>query len=78
MNSRIVGVHDADLILLVGTNPRTEAPVFNSRIRRQVLERDVHVAVLGTPAELTYEYTHLGNNAQTLVELAEGRHPFCA
>lgn len=32
-NSRLTGVEEADYILLVGCNPRTEAPVLNARIR---------------------------------------------
>jgi NADH-quinone oxidoreductase subunit G len=31
MNSTIAGIEEADVILLVGTNPRLEAPVFNAR-----------------------------------------------
>ena len=30
-NTTISGVELADVILLIGTNPRTEAPVFNAR-----------------------------------------------
>ena len=33
-NSNIVGVEDADLVLLVGSDPRVEAPVLNARLRR--------------------------------------------
>jgi NADH dehydrogenase (ubiquinone) Fe-S protein 1 len=77
MNSRIVGVEESDLLLLVGTNPKYEAPVFNSRILRSTRNNNLKVAVLGTPVDLTYEYTHLGNSTKTLLEIAEGRHPFC-
>jgi NADH dehydrogenase (ubiquinone) Fe-S protein 1 len=30
-NTTISGIEQADVILLVGTNPRNEAPVFNAR-----------------------------------------------
>ena len=33
-NSTIVGIDDADAILLVGTNPRLEAAVLNARLRK--------------------------------------------
>jgi NADH dehydrogenase (ubiquinone) Fe-S protein 1 len=33
-NGTIVGIEQADLILLIGTNPRYEAPVLNARIRK--------------------------------------------
>ena len=35
LNTGIQGVEEADLILLVGTNPRFEAPLFNARIRKR-------------------------------------------
>lgn len=35
LNSRIAGIEDCDLLLLVGTNPRYEAPLFNARIRKR-------------------------------------------
>ena len=31
----IAGIDEADAILLVGTNPRIEAPVLNARIRKR-------------------------------------------
>jgi len=32
MNSKITGIEETDLLILVGCNPRVEAPVLNSRI----------------------------------------------
>ena len=78
MNSRITGVDDADLLFIVGGNPRTEAAVFNTRIRRNVKERGLKVFHLGVGTDLTYSYTHLGNSPVTLKQIAEGRHPFSA
>lgn len=77
MNSRIQGVEESDLLLLVGVNPKYESPVFNARILKATRRNDLKVAVIGTPADLTYDYLHLGNSTKTLVEIAEGRHPFC-
>ena len=31
MNTSVMGFEEADVILLIGTNPRLEAPVFNAR-----------------------------------------------
>lgn len=31
MNTTLMGVEKADAILLIGSNPRIEAPVFNAR-----------------------------------------------
>ena len=35
-NSTIAGIETADAILLVGTNPRWEAPLVNTRLRKAV------------------------------------------
>ena len=43
MNSRLRGVEDADLLLLVGTNPILEAPVFNARIKKSVTKNNLKV-----------------------------------
>jgi NADH-quinone oxidoreductase subunit G len=54
------------VILLIGVNPRTEAPVLNSRILKAINKKKAKIYNIGTPADLTYAYTHLGNNASTL------------
>jgi NADH dehydrogenase/NADH:ubiquinone oxidoreductase subunit G len=67
-------IEDADVILLVGVNPRTEAPVLNSRILKAINKKKARILSIGTPADLTYAYTHLGNTATTLSEIASGKH----
>ena len=52
-NSTIAGLDEADAILLVGTNPRVEAPVLNARIRKAWL-RGARVGVVGDAGDLTY------------------------
>ena len=32
---------------------------------------------IGTPADLTYGYTHLGNSASVLSDIAAGKHAAC-
>ncbi|KAM9380313.1 NADH-ubiquinone oxidoreductase 75 kDa subunit, mitochondrial isoform 1-T2 [Phaethornis superciliosus] len=76
LNSKIVGVEDADVLLLVGTNPRFEAPLFNARIRKSWLHNDLQVALVGSPVNLTYTYEHLGESPQILQDLASGKHAF--
>ncbi|MDG2284001.1 MAG: molybdopterin-dependent oxidoreductase, partial [Alphaproteobacteria bacterium] len=75
-NSSIAGIEDADAILLVGTNPRKEAPVLNARIRKRWLEGGLSVGLVGSPADLTYKVETLGAGAQTLKEIADGSHAF--
>jgi len=61
MNSRITGIDETDLLILVGCNPRNESPVLNARIRKAQNVNGLKVAVIGSAPNLPYEYTHLGN-----------------
>ena len=70
-NSTIAGVEQADAIVIIGSNPRREAPVLNARIRKRWLRGGVAVGVIGEPADLTYHYNHLGAGPETLAALAE-------
>ena len=65
------------MILLIGVNPRTEAPVLNSRILKAVNKKKARIFTIGTPNDLTYEYEHLGNTAQVINELYNGTHEVC-
>ncbi len=69
-NARIEEIDTADAILLVGSDPRREAPVLNARIRKAWLAGG-EVALIGEAAELTYGYRHLGAGPEALV--GEGR-----
>ncbi|CAH8483012.1 unnamed protein product [Schistosoma intercalatum] len=74
-NSRITGIEDADLVLLIGTNPRFEAPLLNARLRKCWIHNDLEVFLLGPKVDLTYDYEHLGDQLETLQSLAVGKHP---
>ncbi|XP_030888983.1 NADH-ubiquinone oxidoreductase 75 kDa subunit, mitochondrial [Leptonychotes weddellii] len=76
LNTTIAGVEEADVVLLVGTNPRFEAPLFNARIRKSWLHNDLKVALIGSPVDLTYRYDHLGDSPKILQDIAFGSHPF--
>ena len=75
-NSGFAGIEDADALLIVGSNPRIEAPVVNARIRKRWLRGEFPVAVIGQQADLSYEYDYLGAGPQTLKEIADGKHAF--
>ncbi|CAB1327598.1 unnamed protein product [Coregonus sp. 'balchen'] len=77
LNSRISGIEEADLLLLIGTNPRYEAPLFNARVRKSWLHNELKVSVVGSSADLSYTYDHLGESTQVLQDIANGTHPFC-
>lgn len=76
-NSQIEQLEEADAILLVGVNPRTDAPVLNSRILKSINKNKVKVYSVGSAADLTYPYEHLGSNANTLDDIASGKHTVC-
>jgi len=77
-NSGLAGIVEADALLLIGTNPRTEAPVLNARLRQSWLERGIPVAAIGPRADLTYGHAWLGDQPAVLAEMAAGSHPFHA
>ena len=75
-NTTIAGIEDADACLIVGTNPRWEAPLINLRLRKRSVAGDFAVGVLGPEVDLTYDYQALGNEPGTLAAMATGDHPF--
>jgi NADH-quinone oxidoreductase subunit G len=66
--ARIEDIDSARTILLVGTDPRTEAAVLNARIRKAWLA-GARVGLIGAPADLSYDHHHFGAGAQALAEL---------
>lgn len=78
MNSKITGIDETDLLVLVGCNPKFENPVLNARIKKAVSVNGLEVVVIGSAPQLNYNYTHLGNSTETLKQLADGTHPFSA
>ncbi len=77
-NSTIEGIDRADAFLLVGTNPRHEAPVLNARILKRIRQSQARppVGLIGEEAYLTYAYDYLGAGPETLAKVADGSHSF--
>ena len=69
-NSGIAAIEDADVILLIGTNPRHEAPVLNARIRKRWLRSDLPVGIIGPAVDLTYPVQHLGESPVAMADTA--------
>uniref|UniRef100_A0A674DBW7 NADH:ubiquinone oxidoreductase core subunit S1 n=1 Tax=Salmo trutta TaxID=8032 RepID=A0A674DBW7_SALTR len=76
LNSCIAGIEEADLLLLVGTNPHYEAPLFNARIRKSWLHDDLFlprskhpIVVLGSGVG---EWHHGGTGAAMADTLLPG------
>jgi NADH-quinone oxidoreductase subunit G len=77
-NTTIAGIERADFCLLIGTNPRWEAPLINARIRKNYLFTGLPVAFIGPFHEQGYPVNHLGNDPFILEKIRNGRHPIAA
>jgi NADH-quinone oxidoreductase subunit G len=73
-NATIHGIDSADALLIVGSNPRKEAPILNARIRKRWRAGKFPIGVIGPKADLTYAYDYLGAGPETLAAIA--RHSF--
>ena len=73
-NSSIEGIEQADAILIIGSNPRLEAPVLNARIRKRWRAAATRIALIGANVDLTYPYEYLGAGPDTLEQVASGKH----
>src|SRR5947208_634717 len=77
-NTTIAGIERADACLLVGTNPRWEAPLVNARLRKRHLQGGFRVAAIGPALDLTFPVEMLGLGGETLSSLATGGHPWAS
>jgi NADH-quinone oxidoreductase subunit G len=78
MNTGIAALENADAILLVGTNPRWEAPLVNTRLRKAWLHGGARVGVVGPQTDLSYASEYLGAGPETLSAIADGSHEFAS
>ncbi|MEX0284815.1 MAG: NADH-quinone oxidoreductase subunit NuoG [Paracoccaceae bacterium] len=69
----IEDIDTAEAIMLIGTNPRDEAPVLNARIRKAWLA-GANVGVIGQAVDLTYDYTHIGTSPEVMADLLTRDH----
>ena len=69
----IEDIDDAEMIVLIGTNPREEAPVLNARLR-QAWSRGARIARIGAPDDLTFPVIELGTGRKALADLAKMDH----
>ena len=52
--------------------------MVNARIQKTVRATQAKVGYIGPAADFNYDHQHLGTGPQTLIEIAEGCHPFCS
>ena len=75
-NSGLQGIEKADAVLIVGANPRVEAPLLNARLRKAWLTGKTTVGLIGEQAALTFDYTWLGAGSKTLAKLPKAAMDF--
>ena len=71
-NPTVVGIEAADGLLIIGSNPRKEAPVLNARIRKRWRAGNFRIGLIGERADLTYPYDYLGAGPDTLASVEFG------
>ena len=75
-NSSINGIEEADLILLIGTNPRLEATMVNARIRKAFSQKGVQIYSIGDPGDLTYKYKIIGDKTDDVKNIVFNKSEF--
>jgi len=69
-NTTIAGLETADLILIVGSNVRWEAPLVNTRIRKAI-KKGAKIFAIGPATDLTYKVEWLGEDLSVLTDLPQ-------
>jgi len=73
-NSKINGIEESDLIILVGTNPRFEATILNTRIRKSYIYNKTEIFSFGDLGNLTYPYKIIENKTNVFKEIINNNH----
>lgn len=68
-NTSIARIEEADLVVLVGSNPRLEATILNVRIRKAYLTRKTKVYSIGDVGDLTYPHENVGSSFSAIGEI---------
>ena len=76
-NTSIAKIDEADSCLLIGVNPRKDAPILNARLRKRFLSKKIKIASIGADVDLTYKHQALGDDVKILQSILDGKNPFC-
>lgn len=74
-NTSIMKAEEADLCIIIGSNPRLEAPLLCSRLRKAVRHNNMKVLVIGEEVDLAMPYKYLGQSPWILKQIVEDQHP---
>ena len=72
-NSTIKNIEKADIIILIGCNPRHEATMVNARIKKAYQKNKTQIYSFGNPGELTYSYDVIGNTTQDIRDMLNNK-----
>jgi NADH dehydrogenase (ubiquinone) Fe-S protein 1 len=75
LNATIKRVEEADVLLIIGSDPRHEAATLNTRIRKAYLQ-GLDVGLIGEAPKLNYEYEHLGSEPADILKLLHNPNDF--
>ena len=73
-NSGIAGIEESDLILMIGCNPRYEATILNSRIRKSYLKSKLPIYSTNNIGDQTYPYEILDNSTNFIKDIIDGKN----
>ncbi len=73
-NSKIKGIDNSDLIILVGANPRYEATMLNARITKTYKKNKSKIYSFNNLGDLTYPYEILNNSTSEIKKILENKH----
>jgi NADH-quinone oxidoreductase subunit G len=73
-NTTIAGIEQSDACLLIGSNPRWEAPIVNARLRKRYLQGGFKLAAIGPTLDLSFPVEMLGDGGEMLSALGQGKH----
>jgi NADH-quinone oxidoreductase subunit G len=76
-NSKINGIENCDVCVLVGVDPRKEASILNLKLRKHYVNSNFKVANFGSVLNLTFPCSHLGSSSSDILTFTKGQHPFC-
>jgi NADH-quinone oxidoreductase chain G len=76
-NTTFSDILSSDLCITFGTNIRFEASLLNVRLKKRSKIGNFIKASVGLTENLNYSNVALGNSISTLIQISEGRHPFC-
>lgn len=78
-NTTIAGLEydEIDYLLIIGSNPRFEAPLVNARIRKAWRNHQLdRICTIGPKdMDLLYGYENLGDSVETIQKILDGKHP---